>query len=149
MRTRKIYLRVRMTDEESQRLAATAQRWGYRTATEFVRAGLGALSQLAEEIYSLEKRQAATMSAARTDIARVQRTEYVLFAMLENLAKTILTYVPAPVAENRAAPIALGKAAYERYLKAVGRSLHNDSRATVEHLMDWDSEGVSSAECIE
>jgi hypothetical protein len=91
MRTRKVYLRVRMTLEESQRLATAAQRWGYKTATEFVRASLGQLSQLAEEMHNLEKCQAATMSAMRTDIARVERAEYVLFAMLENLAKTVLT----------------------------------------------------------
>jgi len=139
MRTRKVYLRVRMTVEESQRLAATAQRWGYPTATDFVRASLGPLSQLAEEMHRLEQRQAATMSAGRADIARVLRTEYVLFAMLENLAKTILTYMPAPVAENRAAAIALGRAAYERYLKAVGLSLHNDSKAAMQHLLDLDS----------
>jgi len=140
MRTRKVYLRVRMTVEESQRLAAMAQQWGYKNATEFVRASLGQLSRLAEEIHSLERRQAATMNAARTDIARVQRTEYVLFAMLENLAKIILTYTPAPAPESRAAAIALGKAAYERYLKAVGKSLYNDSKMAVEHLLDLDSQ---------
>jgi hypothetical protein len=48
--------------------------------------------------------------------------------------------MPAPVAENRAAAIALGKVAYERYLKAVGHSLHNDSRIAVERLMDVDSQ---------
>jgi hypothetical protein len=49
---------------------------------------------LTEAIDSLERRQAATLGAVRTEIARLQRTKYVLFAMLENLAKTILTYMP-------------------------------------------------------
>jgi hypothetical protein len=62
----------------------------------------------------------------------------VLFAMLENLAKTILTYMPPSPAESRPAAIAHGKAAYERYLKAVGMSLHNDSKTAVEKLAGLD-----------
>jgi hypothetical protein len=58
--------------------------------------------------------------------------------MLENLAKTILTYMPALAAENKASAVALGKAAYERYLKAVGVSLHNGSKTAVENLAGLD-----------
>ena len=89
-RRRNVYLKVRLTAEESQRLMEVAQQWGYKTSAEFVRASLGKQGQLTEEVHGLEKRQAATMTAVRTEIARLQRTEYVLFAMLENLAKTIL-----------------------------------------------------------
>jgi hypothetical protein len=99
-----------------------------------VRASLGRQGQLTEEVRGLEKRQAATMTVVRTEIARLQRTEYVLFAMLENLAKTILTYLPPPAAEDKASVIAQGRAGYERYLKAVGMSLHNGSKAAVERL---------------
>lgn len=76
------------------------------------------------------------MTAVRTEIARLQRTEYVIFAMLENLAKTILTYLPPPAAEDKASVIAQGRAGYERYLKAVGMSLHNGSKAAVEKLAE-------------
>jgi hypothetical protein len=69
-------------------------------------------------------------------MARLQRTEYVVFAMLENLAKTILTCMPSPAAETRASAIAQGKAGYERYLKAVGMSLHNGSRMALEGLAE-------------
>jgi hypothetical protein len=68
----------------------------------------------------------------------LQRTEYVIFAMLENLAKTILTYLPPPAAENKASVVAQGRAGYERYLKAVGMSLHNGSKAAVEKLAGLD-----------
>jgi hypothetical protein len=56
--------------------------------------------------------------------------------MVENLAKTVLTYLPPPAAENKAAVIAQGRAGYERYLKAVGLSLHNGSKAAVEKLAE-------------
>jgi len=137
-RKRNLYLRVWLTEEESQRLTAVAQQWGYKKSADFVRASLGRHGQLTEEVHSLEKRQAATMAAVRTEIARLQRTEYVIFAMLENLAKTILTYMPPPSAEGKAAAIALGKAGYERYLKAVGMSLNNGSKAAVESLAGLD-----------
>jgi hypothetical protein len=68
------------------------------------------------------------------EIARLQRTEYVIFAMLENLAKTILTFMPIPAAENKSAAIALGKAAYDRYLRVVGASLNNGSKTALEDL---------------
>ena len=137
-RKRSVYLRVRLTVEESQRLAELAQQWGYSKSADFVRASMGKQGQLADEVRSQERRQAATLTAVRTEIARLQRTQYVLFAMLENLAKTILTYMPSPPAEGKASAIALGKAAYERYLKAVGMSLHNGSKAAVESLAGLD-----------
>jgi hypothetical protein len=132
---------VRLTTEESQRLAQAAQQRGYKGIAQFVRTSLGRSVTQAEVMAALdhvEKREAATLAAIRTDLARLQRTEYVLFAMLENLAKTILTYMPQPAPENKACVIALGRAAYERYLKAVGLSLHNGSRATVEQLTGLD-----------
>ena len=137
-RRRNVYLRVWLTAEESQRLTAMAQQWGYKKSADFVRASLGRQGQLTEEVRSLEKRQAATLTAVRTEIARLQRTEYVLFAMLENLAKTILTYLPPPAAEDKASVIAQGRASYERYLKAVGMSLHNGSKAAMERLAGLD-----------
>jgi hypothetical protein len=137
-RRRNVYLRVRLTAEESRRLTEVAQQWGYETTAKFVRASLGKQGQLTEEVSALEKRQASTMTAMRTEIARLQRTEYVIFAMLENLAKTILTYLPPPAAENKAPVIAQGRAGYERYLKAVGMSLHNGSKAAVEKLAGLD-----------
>jgi len=135
-RERNLYLKVRLTAEERHRLTEVAQQWGYRTSAEFVRASLGRQGQLTEEVGGLEKRQAATLAAVRTEIARLQRTEYVLFAMLENLAKTILTYLPPPAAENKASVIAQGRAGYERYLKAVGMSLNNGSKAALEKLAE-------------
>jgi hypothetical protein len=137
-RRRGVYLRVRLTAEESQRLTEVAQQWGYKKSADFVRASLGRLGQLTEEVGSMEKRQAATLSAVRTEIARLQRTEHVVFAMLENLAKTLLTYIPAPAAESKASAIALGKAAYDRYLKAVGMSLYKGSKAAAESLAGLD-----------
>ena len=82
--------------------------------------------------------RAGQLTAVRTEIVRLQRTECVLFAMLENLAKTILTYMPPPAPENRASVIAQGRVGYERYLKAVGMSLHNGSKAAVEKLAGLD-----------
>ena len=138
-RRRDVLLKVRLTVDERRRLQEVAQQWGYKTSTEFVRACLGKQGRLTEEMCSLEKRQAATLAAVRTEIARVQRTEYVVFAMLENLAKTILTFMPPPAPENKTSAIALGKAAYERYLKAVGLSLHNGSKASLQRLEGLES----------
>jgi len=104
---------------------------------QFARASLArwvTQAQVIEEMHSAEKRHAATLSAARTEIMRLQRTEYVVLAMVDNLAKTLLTYLPPPAAENKASVIAQGRAGYERYLKAVGMSLHNGSKAAMERL---------------
>jgi hypothetical protein len=137
-RRRNVKLQLWLTAEENCRLTELAQQWGYKTSEEFVRAGLGKQGKLTEELHSIEKRQAATLTAIRTEIARLQRTEYVIFAMLENLAKTILTYMPMPATENKGAAIALGKAAYERYLRAVGTSLNNGSKTALETLSGLD-----------
>jgi hypothetical protein len=141
MNRRSVRLTVRLTPEENQRLTQTAQERGYPGVAQFARASLGrwvTQAQVIEEVHSLEMRQAATLSAVRMEIARLQRTEYVVFAMLENLAKTFLTYMPPPAAEDKAFVIAQGRARYERYLKAVGMSLHNGSKAVMERLSGLD-----------
>ena len=138
-RRRNVHLQLWLTTEESGRLQDTAHQWGYKTTEEFVRSGIGKQGRLTEEFRSIEKRQAATLTAMRTEIARLQCAEYVIFAMLENLAKTILTYRPIPAAYNKSAAIALGMAAYERYLWAVGTSLNNGSKTTLETLTGLDS----------
>jgi hypothetical protein len=138
-RRRNVHLQLWLTAEESGRLKDTAHQWGYKTTEQFVRSGLGKQGRLTEEFRSIERRQAATLAAMRTEVARLQRTEYVIFAMIENLAKTILTYMPIPATENKGAAIAIGKAAYERYLRAVGTSLNNGSKTTLETLTGLDS----------
>ena len=108
---RRVYVRVRMTPEESRRLTDKAHAWGFRTTAEFIRASLGRIGQMADEMRHMEKCQAATLGAMRDDIARLQRTEHVLFAMLENLAKTILTTIPPLSTESKVAAIAYGRTA--------------------------------------
>jgi len=134
---RSMYLHVRLTAEESRLLAEAARQRGYRKVADFVRASVGrgvTQSQMTEEVNGLEKRQAATLMVMRSEIARVQRTQYVTFAMLDNLAKTILTYLPPVSGEGKESAVAHGKAGYERYLKAVGMSLHNGSKTALEGL---------------
>lgn len=138
MNSRNRWFSIRLTDEERQRLSVIAQRRGYKAIAPFVRASLGRVVTQAETIEALqnaEKCQAATLAVMRTEIARLQRTEYVLFAMLENLAKTIFTYMPPPPTEGKAAAVALGRAAYERYLRSVGISLHNGSKSAMDRLV--------------
>ena len=141
MNRRTVRLTVRLTAEENQRLTQAAQERGYQAVAQFARASLArwlTQAQVIEEMHSAEKRHAATLSAVRTEIMRLQRTEYVVFAMVDNLAKTVLTYLPPPSAENKASVIAQGKVGYERYLKAVGMSLHNGSRVAVDRLAGLD-----------
>ena len=137
MNRRTVRLTVRLTPEENQRLTQAAQERGYQGVAQFARASLArwvTQAQVIEEMHSAENRHAATLSAVRTEIMRLQRTEYVVFAMVDNLAKTLLTYLPPPAAENKASVIAQGRAGYERYLKTVGMSLHNGSKAAMESL---------------
>jgi len=141
MSNRNEWLTLRLTAEERRRLTEAARQRGYRAIAQFARASLGRSVTQTETITALEsaeKRQAATLAVLRTENARLLRTEYVIFAMLENLAKTILTYMPPPAPESRASTIALGRAAFERYLKAVGMSLHNGSKEALERLADLD-----------
>jgi len=141
-RSRCVYLKVRLSTEESRRLTELARQWGCKTSAEFVRASFAKQAQFLEEMRNLERRLVATLNAMRTENARLQRTECVVFAMLDNLAKTILTYMPRPTTEDKAAAIALGKAAYERYLKAVGMNLNNGSKAALETLVGFDADSL-------
>jgi hypothetical protein len=47
-------------------------------------------------------------------------------------------YMPMPTTENKGAAIALGRAAFERYLRAVSTSLNNGSRSALTGLADLD-----------
>ena len=51
-RRRSVYLRVRLTAEERQRLTEVAQQWGYEKSVDFIRASLGKQGCLATMKFS-------------------------------------------------------------------------------------------------
>ena len=68
------------------------------------------------------------------DIARIARSQQALFALIDTLAKTILTCVPEPPPNARPQAIARAKERYERLMKSAGQSMSNGAQTAMQDL---------------
>ena len=68
------------------------------------------------------------------DMVRLARGQQALFALVDTLAKTILTCVPEPPPDARPQAIARAKERYDRLMKAAGQSMSNGAHAAMQDL---------------
>ena len=136
---RKSLFTVRLTEADRKRLNEATQSAGYSTVADYVRESLmrdTAQTQLGDELRKMEQRVASTLATYSAELHRIRREQYVVFAMLENLAKALFTYMPAPGRDEMPAAVAAATAKYDRYLKSVGIGLQNGSKASAQKLAE-------------
>jgi len=128
---------IRCGKELDERIAKTALDLGFRSASAFIRTAIeneirhrGGASQQAEE------RAAAGFERVVTEVRRVETGVQALFALVDTLAKTMLTCVPEPTGDAYQQAVARAKARYDRFLKSAGSSLSGESGKTFLELTD-------------
>jgi Arc/MetJ-type ribon-helix-helix transcriptional regulator len=128
---------IRCGKELDERIAKTARDRGFRSASAFIRTAIeneirhrGGASQQAED------RAAAGLERVVTEVRRVETGVQALFALVDTLAKTMLTCVPEPAGDAYQQAVARAKARYDRFLKSAGSSLSGESGRTFLGLSD-------------
>src|ERR1035441_1082130 len=127
---------VRLTREEQRQVEEMARTRGYANPSAFIRAAIRNELDGRAELTGTDERIGAGFNRVSRDIFRVGRGQQALFALVDALAKAILTCVPEPPPEARPQAIARAKERYERLVKAAGQAMSGDARAAMQELVD-------------
>ena len=133
--SRNARIAVRLTREGRDEVEEAAKAKGYRNPTAFIRAAIRNELNGRAELTGTEERIAGGFDRISRDIFRVGRGQQALFALLDSLAKAVLTCVPEPPPEARPQAIARAKERYDRLIKAAGQSMSGDSGAAMQDLV--------------
>ena len=127
---------VRLSREEQRQVEEMARTRGYANPSAFIRAAIRNELDGRAELTGTDERIGAGFNRVSRDIFRVGRGQQALFALVDALAKAILTCVPEPPPEARPQAIARAKERYERLVKAAGQAMSGDARAAMQELVD-------------
>lgn len=127
---------VRPSPEDQQKIENARKAKGYATASTFIRAAIDNEIGRRTELVDVEQKIAASFDRISREIFRVACAQQALFALVDTLTKVLLTCVPEPPSDARAAAITVAKHRYEKLLKSTSRSMEGESRFALEDLIE-------------
>ena len=128
-------IRFSVTTDESVREAAAKR--GFSSPTAFIRHAVEQeLCGHKEDLASAEQRLAASIEQVRHELGPLGRAQQALFALVDSLAKVVLTCVPEPVGEARDAALATAQRRYTRLVKSAGQAMNGDSDLAMQELIN-------------
>lgn len=136
---------IRLTSAIDERINSAAKLHGYSSPSAFLRAAIKKeLSERDSGMGPSPEQMIGSIQALRQDMRRLERAQQALFALMDSLAKVLLTCVPEP--RGPAMETALGEARnrHARLLMNAGQAMLSDSLVAMEELMK--SEGGSRGE---
>jgi predicted DNA-binding protein len=127
---------IRLADDIDERLQSTAKLKGFANPSAFLRAAIDhELSGREDTMIGAEERLAASMEQMRRGIFRLGRAQQALFALVDSLAKILLTCVPEPSGEAMEAAVARARGRHARLLKSAGQAMVGDSQLVMQDLV--------------
>ena len=127
---------VRLTKEDQHQIEEAAKARGFANPSAFIRSAIRNELDGRAELTGTEQRIAGGFDRVSRDIFRVGRGQQAMFAILDALAKTLLTCVAEPPPETRPQSIARGKERYAALIKAAAAAMSGDARAAMQDLID-------------
>jgi len=128
---------IRFSDTTDKSVREAAAKRGFSSPTAFVRhAVVQELSGRKEDLASAEQRLAASIEQVRQELGPLGRAQQALFALVDSLAKVVLTCVPEPAGEAREAALAMAQRRYARLVKSAGRAMDGDSHLAMQELIN-------------
>jgi hypothetical protein len=120
-----------------KRIAKVTREAGFGSESAFVRAAIeNELRRRGPADSQSDERAAASFERVALQIRRLMTGQQALFALVDTLAKTLLTCIPEPSGDAYQQAIARGKARYDRFLKSVGSGLSGESGRAFAELAD-------------
>lgn len=134
---------IRLTEAIDERIESAAKLQGYSTPSAFLRAAIKkALNERAEGTpLSVEH-----IRQVQHDMRRMERAQQALFALVDSLAKVILTCVPEPRGTSMEIALAEGRNRHARLLVNAGQAMLSDSVVAMEDLMERGEKGTTRGE---
>jgi len=117
---------IRFSETALQQIEQAAKQKGFKSNAAMIR---HAVDQEVTGGDAVGQRIAATLDQIQGDLSRIQRVQQSQFALVDTLAKTLLTGLP----DQSSASGARGKERYERFLKSAAATMLNGSHPLLRH----------------
>jgi len=128
---------IRLSVNADERLQSAVKLRGYANPSAFLRAAMDhELKGREETMLGAEERLATSMDQISREISRLGRAQQALFALVDSLAKILLTCIPEPDAEAMEAAVTRAKARHARLLKSAGQAIVGESQSALRELVN-------------
>jgi Arc/MetJ-type ribon-helix-helix transcriptional regulator len=125
---------LRLSQEDRDQIEQVVKARGYESPSALTRAAIRTELNGRSELGETEERIVGGFERVSRDIVRLARGQQALFALVDTLAKAILTCVPEPPPDARPQAIARAKERYDRLMKTAGQSMSNGAHAAMQDL---------------
>lgn len=132
---RRARIAIRMSREDRNRVEEVVKVRGYRSPSAFIRAAIQNELDRRPELTETEERIAGGFDRMSAQVARIQRGQQALFALLDTFVRTVLTCVPEPAEGARPYAIARAKERYHQLIKTAGQTMSGDALSAIEDLI--------------
>ena len=113
---------IRFSEKAVKEIDEAARKRGFSSPSAFIRYAVDQeLLGREEDIINAEERLVATIEQVRHAVIRLARAQQALFALVNSLAKAMLTCMPEPAGEAMEAAVAKAQARHARLLKNAGQ----------------------------
>ncbi len=131
---------IRFSDATDKQIQEATRKRGFSSLAAFIRHSVEQeLLGTREELMNTEERLVATIEQVRHEVIRLARAQQALFALVNSLAKVMLTCLPEPAGEAMEAAVAKAQARHARLLKNAGQSM-GVSQSDMQDLVDRGTE---------
>ncbi|MGB6944831.1 MAG: hypothetical protein WBE37_20715 [Bryobacteraceae bacterium] len=115
---------IRFSDATDKQIQEATRKRGFSSLAAFIRHSVEQeLLGTREELMNTEERLVASIEQVRREVIRLARAQQALFALVNSLAKVMLTCMPEPAGEAMEAAVAKAQARHARLLKNAGQSM--------------------------
>jgi hypothetical protein len=115
---------IRFSEATDKQIQEATRKRGFSSLAAFIRHSVEQeLLGTREELMNTEERLVASIEQVRHEVIRLARAQQALFALVNSLAKVMLTCMPEPAGEAMEAAVAKAQARHARLLKNAGQSM--------------------------
>ncbi len=115
---------IRFSEKAVKEIDGAARKRGFSSPSAFIRYAVDQeLVGRQEDMISAEDRLVASIERVQHEVIRLARAQQALFALVNSLAKVMLTCMPEPAGESMEAAVAKAQARHARLLKNAGQSM--------------------------
>src|ERR1039458_6522956 len=112
---------IRFSEATDRAIHEATEKRGFSSPTAFIRHAVEQeLAGHAEQLVTTEQRLVAGIEQVKGEVIALGRSQQALFALVDSLAKILLTCIPEPAGESMEAAVTRAKGRHVRLLKSAG-----------------------------
>jgi Arc/MetJ-type ribon-helix-helix transcriptional regulator len=128
---------IRFSEATDKGIREAVEKGRFSSPTAFIRHAVEQeLSWHREELVGAEERLAAGIEQVRQAVIPLGRAQQAMFALVDSLAKVLLTCIPEPDGLALEAAVAKAQGRHLRLLKNAGQAMGSDSRVAMRDLVN-------------